>query len=200
MNGLLQCAHNVWTLKAGDATPLGWLITFGYFYTILLIFYMLRKLRRFSPDRRRLLIQFWLVVVAVYILLGINKQLDLHTFVTATGRCMAKLEGWYRDRRSVQLTVFLAGLSLGLMLLMGFIYYFRRIVSRCMLAITGLGISGLYILFRAVSFHHVDRAFSLTFLDFKIHSLLELTGILLVALNALSLAFQRVRREPAITN
>ena len=186
----------MWSPHIGDPSPMGWSITLCYFYTAFIIVYMLRKLRRINPERRTTYIHFWSIVLTFYLLLGFNKQLDLQTFITATGRCMARTEGWYADRRNVQLTMLLAGTAIGSSLLYVFVYYFRSLTSRCSLAFIGLGISALFVFLRAVSFHHVDQIFALTFMDLKIHAILEFTGIALVAINALRLAIPRNKRIP----
>jgi hypothetical protein len=201
MNDFFHCAYTSWAPKIGDATPMGWVVTLGYFYTAMLIVYMLRKLRRISPERRRIYVQFWVVVLFVYVLLGLNKQLDLQTFITATGRCMARTEGWYAERRSFQLTAILYGLAFGLSSLFVFFYYFRSITSRCLLAFVGLSLSGLFVFLRAISFHHIDSIFSATVANLKLHALLELTAIMLVAVNAIRLAHSRsgrISRDAAV--
>jgi hypothetical protein len=53
----------------------------------------------------------WLTLVPLLGFLAINKQLDLQTALTATGRCMAQAEGWYDNRALVQIG-FIAGLML----------------------------------------------------------------------------------------
>ncbi len=178
---------------------MGWAITLFYLYAVLLILYMLPKLRRIHPDRRRIYTQFWIVVLVIFILLGLNKQLDFQTFGTATARCMARLDGWYDQRRSIQLTAILAGVFVGSTALFGFLYFFREIASRCMLAFVGLGIGALFIFLRAVSFHHIDTIFQLSIGDIKVHAIMEIAGILLVALNAIRLSYHRVRREPRVS-
>jgi hypothetical protein len=190
------CAAKSWAPHIGDPTPVGWAMTLCYFYTAFLILYMLRKLRRINPERRTIYIQFWSIILTFYVLLGLNKQLDLQTFITATGRCMARSEGWYADRRNVQLTMILAGFAVGSSALFVFLYYFNSISSRCRLAFIGLGLSAMFVFLRAVSFHHVDVLFSMTILDLKFHAILEFTGIALVAINALRLAIPRTHRTP----
>ncbi len=175
---------------------MGWVVTLGYFYTAMLIIYMLRKLRRISPDRRKIYVQFWVIVLVVYVLLGLNKQLDLQTFVTSTGRCMARVEGWYAERRSFQLTAILVGLAVGSTALFAFYYYFRSILSRSFLAFTGLSLSATFVTLRAISFHHIDHMFSTNVASVKLHALLELIAILLVATNAIRMAHSRSSRIP----
>jgi hypothetical protein len=196
MNDLLQCAQASWAPKLGDQTAMGWAITLFYVYTVLLILYMLPKLRRIHPERRKIYTQFWIIVMLIFVVLGLNKQLDLQTFGTATLRCMARLDGWYEQRRNVQVTAILAGIFIGSTGLFGFLYFFRQIAPRCMLAFVGLGIEALFIFLRAVSFHHIDTVFAMSIGDVKVHAIMEILGILLVAMNAIRLAHHRVQRQP----
>ena len=53
----------------------------------------------------------WATVVFYLVALGLNKQLDLQSLLTAVGRDIAVAQGWYAQRKGVQL-VFVAVVAL----------------------------------------------------------------------------------------
>ncbi len=201
MNDLLTCAQQNFALRLGDVTAIGWAITLNYFYCVLLIFYMLQKLLpRLAPAERSLYRQFWILVGALYLLLGINKQLDFQTILTDTGRCVSQLEGWYDVRRNFQTTAILSGILLCTASLFAIKWRFSQISNRLRLAFLGLGFTALFVVIRAASFHHLDQFSLLKTLNIRFHSVLEILGILFVSLNAIFLTFKRFqRRRPSIT-
>ena len=118
-----------------------------------------------------------LIALLVMLALGINKQLDLQTWLTEVGRDLALQYGWYRHRRVVQ-AVFIAamvvgGLGVGLWLarrLRDLDGYARR-------AAYGLVVLGVFVLVRAASFHHVDMLLGFSWNRIAVNVLLELGGI-----------------------
>jgi hypothetical protein len=196
MNDVIACARQHFTLQLSDLSAVGWIITLLYFYCVGLIVFMLRRLRQraTNPDRR-LYLEFWIIVAALYLFLGLNKQFDFQTILTATGRCVSRLEGWYDDRRKVQLTAVLAGVFVCTIAMFLMRWRFGPISHRLRLAFLGVGVSCLFIVLRAISFHHVDQVFSIKLADIKLHVLIETLGILLVSANAIMLAFKPMRRN-----
>src|SRR5438105_1302226 len=79
-----------WRPGIGDPTFIGWLTVVAYAgAAVLCIRDALRE--KEAPARRA----FWSILGVMMILLGINKQLDLQTWLTITGRRIALTEGWY---------------------------------------------------------------------------------------------------------
>ena len=185
MENLMACAAKNWELRIGDGNWTGWLITAAYtglvFYITRLLFIIIRSQ---AIDRRQYM-GFWSCIIMIYIFLGLNKQLDLQTFLTGTGRCMSKLEGWYRERRAVQLFLIMGGLVIVSAFLLSFVLYFRRILTTSYLACLGVTCSLIFVVLRAVSFHHVDQFFKIQFYDVKIHAIIETVGIILVLVNGM---------------
>ncbi|MCE8442687.1 isopropylmalate isomerase, partial [Rhodovulum sulfidophilum] len=120
--------------------------------------------------------------------LAINKQLDLQSALTATGRCLAKLQGWYGQRRAVQ-TEFIAAIgTLSLLSLIGLLWLLRGTLRRSAPAIVGLCFVSGFVLIRAAGFHHFDHLLGMpTLLSVRANMVLELTGPLLIAAAALAL-------------
>ncbi|MHC4766222.1 MAG: hypothetical protein ACYTF2_14080, partial [Planctomycetota bacterium] len=48
---------------------------------------------------------FWALLIALFLFLGLNKQIDLQSWLADVGRDMAKAQGWYEQRGRVQ-TIF----------------------------------------------------------------------------------------------
>ena len=129
----------------------------------------------------------WLAIAAITAFLAVNKQLDLQTALTATGRCMAHAQGWYDNRWLVQIA-FIAGLVLGVV---GALLWTAKILRGRMrgngLALLGLAVLCGFVLVRAVGFHHVDKLISMDFANLKFNFWFENAGLLLIAINALML-------------
>jgi hypothetical protein len=162
-----------------DTGTAAWVIVAAYVVALLLA---VRAARGGGTARER---KFWWIAALVLLALGFNKQLDLQTDLTAIGRGMARQEGWYGDRRMVQLLMMAIGgciaRAVGAWLLR---------LTKCAHASVRLGLAGLlalgvFVTLRAASFHHVDVALGTRVGGTKLHILLELGGIVVVAAGAL---------------
>lgn len=147
---------------------------------------LLRVLRRRwprppVPARRAAL---WLMMAGLLFALGINKQLDLQSLVTDLGRILAHEQGWYEQRRTVQVAfIGIVGL-LGAMGL-GFVVWLARGQLRDFrLALGGMVFLGAFVLARASSFHHVDILIHTELVGVQLNWVFELTGIALVGIAA----------------
>ena len=89
-----------WTPGIGDPSVLGWLTVVAYFYCAYLAFKVSRHcFSKSDAWRERAL---WFGVFVFLLLLGINKQLDLQSFFTASLKYHAHQSGWYEQRRLFQ--------------------------------------------------------------------------------------------------
>lgn len=97
-----------------DAGTLPWLAVAGYLVGSALCLW---QVNRASLARERL---FWLLAGLAMLALGINKQLDLQTALTAALRTAARDDGWYGQRRAIQknfvIAVMVGGASLAAVL------------------------------------------------------------------------------------
>ncbi len=173
---------------------MGWLITLAYLVLVLAIIKLIIDVAASQTHDRRRLVGFWVIVFLFYLFFGLNKQLDLQTFLTATGRCMSKLQGWYRERRAFQFNVTMAGLAATVVFLLGFMFYFRTVTTRSWMAILGITCSLVFVVLRAASIHHVDQLFKMEFFTLKAHAIMEITGIALVFVNVVYLTW-KLRRQ-----
>jgi hypothetical protein len=169
-----------WHPGIGDPTFVGWLTVIVYFVAAVLC--IRQTVREEGGSSRRL---FWAILSTMMVLLGINKQLDLQTWLTMTGRKLAQTEGWYERRRTFQfwfiLTVAFGGFA-------GFVVL-RRLVqehgSDLRLPLLGIFLVTSFVVMRAASFHHLDQFLRSRILDFKMNWLLELGGIGIIIVGAL---------------
>jgi hypothetical protein len=128
---------------------------------------------------------FWLFAGLALLVLGLNKELDLQTQLTALGRQMARDGGWYGQRRAFQRAVVIGGGGLALAAFAGIAWLVRGLGSAVLVTLSGLALLGLFVIVRAASFHHVDLALRASVFGLKLHTVLELAGIAIVILGAL---------------
>ncbi|WP_323716585.1 hypothetical protein [Paracoccus aminovorans] len=181
LSALRACIARDWTPQIGDPEITGWLTVISYLICLVLAVMVLR--RRPAGAARGL----WLAIAGLMAFLGLNKQLDLQTALTATGRCMAHAQGWYDNRYLVQIA-FIAGLVLGV--LIALVWASRALrghLRRNGLALLGLAVLCGFVLVRAVGFHHVDMLLSLDVANLKFNFWFENAGLVLIAINALML-------------
>ena len=178
---LRVCIAHDWTPTIGDPEITGWLTVISYVVCLVLAVMVLR--RRPARAARGL----WWVIALLMAFLAVNKQLDLQTALTVTGRCMARAQGWYDSRQVVQLA-FIAGLLAGIVLTLAWATKTLRGQMRGNgLALAGLAVLCGFVLVRAVGFGHVDRLISMDFADISFNFWFENSGLLLIAINALIL-------------
>lgn len=163
-----------WSPSIGDPTALGWLTTLAY----LLASGMCLTAGRLTPrrhGRRERLI--WFLLATAFVLLGVNKQLDLQAALTESAKVIARAQGWYDTRHGVQrafilvLGVGVSAASVGL----GVVAW--RSSNPVRIALAGAVAVLSYVLLRAAFFHHVDGAEDLSVLG-PAFELLGIAGVL----------------------
>jgi len=171
---------------AHDPTLLAWFITCAYFVGAGLTMVAARGSANVT-DRN-----FWIGCTALLVLLGFNKQLDLQGYITTIGRSLARQEGWYEQRRFVQ-TAFVSALSITAALSLALLArWLRRSTSAVKIAALGIVLLLAFVLWRAASFHHMDRWVTRSVAGMRSGWWLELTGIIVIALSAFA-SFRRNR-------
>ena len=175
---MLSDAGARWQIGIGDPTALGWLTVLGYLTALI---GALACARRASAKKE---FHFWVVSCALLLCLGLNKQLDLQTLFTQTGRDVAFAQGWYSSRRTVQF-VFIAILGIMALLVAAWMRSaFRQAPRTTRLAGAGMVLILVFVLLRGASFHHFDQVLGLSFDGFIVHRILELAAVSLVAAGA----------------
>lgn len=177
-SALRACISNDWTPTIGDPEISGWLTVLAYLICFALA--ALVVVRRPQGAARGL----WIGIAVLMAFLALNKQLDLQTALTATGRCVARGQGWYDNRAVVQLA-FIAGLiALVLVVLLMALRSLRGQLRDNGLALAGLAVLCSFVLVRAVGFHHLDRLISMDFANITFNFWFENAGLFLIAVNA----------------
>ena len=177
-----------WSPTIGDPTAMGWITVALYFGVSLLAALVSSR----HPGRLRL---FWLILSAILLALAINKQLDLQSALTATGRCLAKAQGWYDARQIIQSRFILAIMGLSVVAALWLCWAMRRDLGRIWLAVIGFVCLLAFIAIRASGFHHFDQFIGYEIGNVRMNWILEIGGIALIGLNALYLLRRKAGRR-----
>lgn len=203
-----------WRPGIGDPSFVGWLTVVAYLFAGWLCLRSFRveksgpprPYRQSVPAMVRVLIRqwprppvparraaLWFGLAVLLFTLGVNKQLDLQSLLTDVGRVLAHDQGWYQQRRAVQV-VFIACVGLlGAGGLGAVLWLARGQLADFRLALAGMVLLTGFVLIRASSFHHVDALIGVRVAGIRLNGVLELGGITLVAVAAA----RRLRRARA---
>lgn len=135
-------------------------------------------------NRKSLLPTFWFALCGLMVALGFNKQLDLQTCFTQVGRDMARSEGWYEQRRAVQVIFVVTIFLLGVLTIAASYWYIHGAWRRYRFAFFGIVFLIIFVIIRAASFHHIDLFLKIGVAGLKMNHILELGGILFIAYSA----------------
>ena len=171
---------DVWRPGIGDPTVMGWVTVVAYFGAVLLC-WREAVAAKHHPARAKKF--FWSTLAVLLVFLGINKQLDLQTWLTLTGRRLAISQGWYEYRRFVQL-IFVAVIAVGGLFSVWIMSRLVRKYPELRLALVGFVALLVFVIVRAASFHHVDQLINFHFAGVKMNWVLELGAIALVSVGA----------------
>jgi hypothetical protein len=165
--------------QRGDPNPIGWLTTFAYFCVAGFCFWAGRREKEQAIGRARIRHAplFWFTLCGVMVALGFNKQLDIQSDITQIGRDMAVSEGWYENRRIVQLIfVTFFGIAAVGAVVAGF-WFMRDLWHRYRMAFVGIIYLCTFVIIRAASFHHIDNLlYHLPGAGYWVNTFLELGG------------------------
>jgi hypothetical protein len=164
-----------WTAGIGDPSPVGWITVACYGVAALAACRNALAARRTAVP-----FGFWVVVGALMLLLGVNKQLDLQTWFGQTGRDLALAQGWYAHRRVVQGVFIVALASLALTVLWGLRRRWAGLWNEYRWVFVGLGLLALFIVIRALSFHHADELIGIDMGATTLGRALELVGVVAI--------------------
>ena len=142
-----------------------------------------RKVERRKHDHTaayRASFLFWAFLTLCMVILGVNKHLDLESWLTEFGRNIALSQEWYETRSSVQRPLVAGVAGFGLISLAVLLALTRRLLPRHVLAFVGTVILLCFVIARAMSFHQLDDALAIELLGVRVRWLLELGGILCI--------------------
>jgi hypothetical protein len=161
-----------------DQSIVGYSITAGYLLSSLLLFCSLfYKPDRYDSMGSKHSTPLWLASATLALLLGINKQLDLQTYLTQWGRDLFRNWGIYTGRRTSQLYASVLMISLIVAAAVYAIVFVRRVGWGLRVTILGLAICLAYVVLRLISIHHVDHWFRVDIGGWKMSWVVELTGV-----------------------
>lgn len=183
--GIIVNEH--WEPGIGDPTFMGWITVIIYLISASLCFWAAwRTAQLLALYRFQHYYWLWLGLGFSLIILGLNKQLDLQSWLTVFGKKIAIAQGWYVQRRFVQLA-FITGI---ICLLVSCFISLRRLIQQDwkIFRLTFIGflfLSG-FILIRATSFHHIDQLIGINFAGFRLNWLLEISGLVCIGLSCIN--------------
>ena len=173
-----------WTPGIGQLPLSAWGAAVPYLLAAYFCWRVARKLRLFGADGRSEA-QVWIAIAILFLVLGICRELDIQSVVTNYWRAIARQQGWYRDRQTIQPAIITvigaASLACAIILLVRL----WRVPRITQLAAVGTLLLLTYIAIRAVSFHPVDVLANKTVLGVRWSWIFEFAGILVVILAAL---------------
>jgi predicted outer membrane lipoprotein len=178
---------NIWSPTIGDPTFMGWLTVVAYLLTAILAVISALKVDKINTHKQKYYTnQFiWWLIALILLFLGINKQLDLQSWLTVTGKNLVIKEGWYESRRIVQ-GIFIVTFSIFVLAFMITItWLMKNNRSNARWGLIGLSLLSSFVIIRAASFHHVDKLISFAPSGIRFNWILELGGILAIAISAL---------------
>jgi hypothetical protein len=168
-----------WTPGIGDPTFVGWLTVALYFAASINCWIAAHKIECGTSCHRHEG-HSWRFIAILFLALGANKQLDLQTALTEVGRIIAHVQGWYDQRRSVQVAFIALVAFACLAMAIAQLILMRRAPPPTWLALTGTGLVLAFVLIRAASFHHIDRFIGERILGLRWNWVIEISGISLV--------------------
>jgi hypothetical protein len=183
LDDLALCTFSSWQPKIGDPNLIGWLTVVFYLATFGLCVKVVLGVQSTTAAARL----FWLSLCFLMLLLAVNKQLDLQSFATASARCVAKIQGWYRERAAFQFAVILSFATTAMIVGFFCLWVLRRDLKRNFLALLGLTIVLGFVMIRAVGFHYFDILIGIKVGPIRMNNILELSGLILISLNAVFL-------------
>lgn len=177
---LKQALVGNWSPGIGDPSFGGWLTVLLYVAAGWITWRLLDDWKEPHTRTARNEHWFWRMLFVGLVLLGINKQLDLQSAFTEIGRILADKQGWYEDRRQVQMA-FIAGITImGLTLFAATLHLTWGAPASTHWAL--LGGTGLvvFVVIRAASFHHVDEMLGYRLSGLQINWLLEMGALMVI--------------------
>jgi len=162
-------------LQVGDPTIAGWLI-FGTY--ILLVGRLAWKARISSLQGGSY--NLWLLLAVLFLLLGINKQLDLQTWLLQTFKELSIQHGWYEQRRGLQIAFLVALATTMLISLISLRFFLLSMWHRYKLIWLGTMLLFGFIFMRAASFQHIDVALTSSIAGIPWHVVCEMIALFII--------------------
>ncbi len=182
---IIQPEH--WQPGIGDPTPLGWFTFVEYLFTCFLcVSWALRISRYHSLRQSGQLPWLWWSLAIILLLLGLNKQLDIQSWLRITGKELAIAQGWSDYRNTIYIGSAVVLLSTILAVLVFVVKTLHKIWYKYWLVLLGLLLLNSYILFRAPPiFRATSSLLNWHLEEFHQSWILEIAGITCIAIAAM---------------
>jgi hypothetical protein len=169
----------------GDPTFGGVLVTVAYFVAGWFALAVARCVPTLLDESRRER-WVWVAIAAFCLLMGINKQADLQTLLSAMGRQLVASGGWYERRRVVQVAFVLAFAVAGLVVAVAAIIMAIRTSRAALGAVVGAGLLLGFATLRAAEIHHLSETIGEPPWLVRFGFVLEVAGVGVILAAALS--------------
>lgn len=170
-----------WQASIAHPAMSDWVTVAVYLMAVLASAFAFRKAVERHQHRER---SIWRIIALLMLALAINEPLDLQSLATIAGRANAHANGWYAQRRIVQLvfivvwgaTVAAAGCAILLAA--------KHTHPAVRLALIGVASIGLFTVLRVASIHHLDEIYARAAAWFGWSAFDEVAGVLIVTIAA----------------
>ncbi len=171
-----------WELKTGDPTLLGWVTVVAYLLAAGLCARVAWRAGELFPKPVKVHRLIWTLLALGALFLGVNKQLDLQTWMTNVLRSLAYEQGWYEQRDGLQ-SLFIFAFALGALgLIAALAWLLRRTWRRYWLLLLGILFLARFIMVRAAGFFGVRLPELSRFTGgIRINGILEILGAVCIA-------------------
>ncbi|MDJ0795260.1 MAG: hypothetical protein QNJ51_00235 [Calothrix sp. MO_167.B12] len=177
-----------WQVLIGDPTPIGWLTFVAYLIACFLCVFWALRISRFSSLRQSgQLPWLWWSLAIILLLLGLNKQLDIQSWLRIASKELTIAQGWSNHRSTMYIgsAAVLFTTVLALLVFVG--RALRNLWQKYWLVLLGLVFLNSYILFRAPPIFRATRLL----LNWRLEELqnswlLEIAGIACIGVSAMN--------------
>ena len=170
-----------WQASIAHPAMSDWVTVAAYLIAVLASAFASRKAGERHQHREH---SIWRIIALLMLALAINELLDLQSLVTIAGRASAHANGWYTERRTVQLVFVIVWgatvVSVGCVIFLAA----RNTHPAVRLALVGVALLGLFMFLRAPSIHHLDGIYARVAAWFGWAAFDEVAGFLVVTIAA----------------
>ena len=166
-----------WQASIAHPAMSDWVTVAAYMIAVLASALASRQAEKRHQHRER---SIWRIIALLMLALAINEPLDLQSLITIASRANAHANGWYEERRMVQLVFVIVWGAAVAVAGCAILFAARHSHPAVRLALVGVVLIGLFMFVRAASIHHLDEIYARAAAWFKWAALDEVAGVLIV--------------------
>ncbi|WP_088242473.1 hypothetical protein [Calothrix rhizosoleniae] len=188
MHILATIQAEYWQPGIGDPTLIGWLTVLAYLIASFLCVSCALRVNRLPVLRQSAqFLWLWWNLAIILLLLGINKQLDVQSWLRITGKELIRTYGWYQHRITIYIGIATILFISVLAILMFLGRAIRSFWQKYWLVMLGFVLLNSYILLRAPAVSHaIDWLLHWQLYKLEYTWLLEIGGIACIAVSAMN--------------